>query len=83
LHHAIELDRRYCGEPARSCLAHELIGQRTIAGEQQIGAEQQIRLPRQRALDSIGEKTDGADARPRADQRGDQDAQLAGAPVAR
>ncbi len=83
LHHAVEPDRRHDSEPARARLARKLVRQRPVAGQQQIRAEQHIGLPRQRALDAIGEKPDGADAGDREDQRGEQHRQFAGAPVAR
>ena len=81
LHHAVEADHRRGDEPVGGGALGVRAGQRPVAADHEVPAQQQVGLPRERALDAIGEEADGAHAGHREDQRGDQHAQLARAPI--
>jgi hypothetical protein len=81
-HHAGELKGLILAQAQGARLLQPDGVHRTRTAQHQIGAEQRCRLVDHRTLQTIGEETDGRGGGHRDHQRQDQDAQLAGAPVA-
>ena len=82
LYHAVELNDRHHCKAARARLVGISVRQGPVSRQHQIAAQEQIGLARQCSLDAIGEKSNAADARHREHQRGNENSQLASAPVA-